>query len=104
MQPETSVALNMVGAAAVIPFLLEGLKKAEWFPWITTGTAALNRWVGILAALAVTVGIHYEWTAETRQLLVVVPTFAQFLGMVFNAASQWGLQQYVYKTGVKATP
>lgn len=97
-------AFQMIGAAAVIPYLLEGLKKASWFPWIDNATAALNRWLGILAALAVTAGLHYEWSPETRVLSMTIPTLAAAVAWLFNAAIQWGLQQYVYKTGVAKSP
>jgi hypothetical protein len=94
-------AFQMVGAAAVIPFLVEGLKKAVWFPWIDHATEALNRWVGILAALLVTAGIHYTWSPDTRILAFTIPTLGAFITWLFNAVVQWGLQQYVYRTGVK---
>lgn len=93
-------AFQMVGAAAIIPYLIEGLKKASWFPWVNVATERLNQWLGILAALAVTAGIQYSWTAETRELLIVVPTLAAVVGILWNAAIQWGMQQFVYKTGV----
>jgi hypothetical protein len=94
-------AFQMVGAAALIPYLLEGLKKAAWFPWITEATTAINRWIGIVAALAVTAGLHYEWSPDTRVLSMTIPTLAAFVAWMFNALVQWGLQEYVYRTGVQ---
>ena len=101
---DTQLALNMMGAAAVIPYLIEGVKKSSWFPWLTTETERLNRLLGIAVALAVTAGLTYTWEPTTRTLTMQIPTLWQAGQTFWHAAVQWGLQQYVYKTSVSPRP
>jgi len=96
----TQIALNSVGAAAVIPHLIEALKNWPRFKLLTPDTATLNRWVGVLSALAVSVGVSYQWNAAERTLLIHIPTLVGALTVCWHATVQWGLQQYVYKTSV----
>ena len=90
-----------LGTAALIAFLLENLKKAAWFPWLTVQSSTLNSVVAAVAAFASTIGLNYMWDDTTRALTVVVPTLGGFLLLLWQFGIQWALQKFIYKTGVK---
>lgn len=101
---DSNIVLTTAGSAIGMVYFIEQLKKAKWFPWLNEYTNDLNRLVGVLAAGAVSFGIHYEWDAATRVLAITVPTATQFAHLTWNWFVQWALQQYAFKTGVTPTP
>lgn len=101
---DSNIVLTTAGSAIGMSYLIEQLKKADWFPFLTTYSEGLNRLVGVLAAGAVSVGIHYEWDVERHAVLIYLPTIVQVSHIGWNWFVQWALQQYAYKTGVKSAP
>lgn len=87
------------GAMAVIAsFLLQELKKASWFPWLTVETARLNLAASALIALASSVGIHYSWHgAENGTLLITGLTWVNLKAMLAHAGGQFAAQYGSYR-------
>ena len=81
-----------LGLAVVIPFMLQAMKNASWFPWLTRHTSQLNFAVGIVAATAATFGIHATWDASTGGTI----TIPGLMGL-WQAFVQWAAQQTAYK-------
>lgn len=59
-----------VAAAAIISFLISTLKQASWFPWLSTETAKVNRFLAIVLSGVATLGIHFSFNAQAHQLLI----------------------------------
>ena len=81
-----------LGLAVVIPFMLQAMKNATWFPWLNRQTSQINFIVGILAAGGATFGIHATWDMNTGGTI----TLPSLLGF-WQAFVQWAAQQTAYK-------
>ena len=89
------------GTAALVAFVLENLKKASWFPWLTVQSSTLNAVVAVVAAFGTAIGLNYMWDETTRMLTVHVPTLGGFLLLLWQFGVQWAIQKFIYRTGVK---
>ena len=81
-----------LGLAVVIPFLLQMLKNASWFPWLSRHTSQLNFAVGVIAASASVIGIHASYDMSTGGTITLPP-----LHTIWQAFIQWAGQQVAYK-------
>ena len=99
---DSNLVLTVFGSAIGVTQLIELVKRSPRFAFINTSSEQLNRLIGIVAAGAVSLGIHYEWDEATRVLAVHVPTGVQAMHLGWNWFVQWALQQYAYKTGIKS--
>lgn len=88
---------SAIGATAVaVAVLIQLLKKMPAVKWMNDHSEAVNRTVGILAACATGLGIHFTYDPNVGGsiLLPSVPELFQGIGHVL---SQWGVQQTFYK-------
>ncbi len=81
--PSATVAL-----AVVVPFLLQALKNASWFPVLTRETGKINFAVGVLAAAAATFGIHATWDATAGGTITLPGLHGIWQGLVQLAGQQ----------------
>ena len=98
---DSNLVLTVMGSAIGVTQLIELVKRSPRFAWINAQSEHLNRLIGVIAAGAVSIGIHYEWDETTRVLAVTVPTGVQAIHLGWNWFVQWAIQQYAYKTGIK---
>lgn len=91
----------MFGTGALISFLLENLKRASWFPWLSYESSKVNSAAAFVLAFFSTIGLQYMWDDTTRVLSVTVPTLSGFLTLLWQFGVQWAIQKFVYRTGVK---
>ena len=82
--------------AIIVSFGLQWVKKSQYFPWITTKTENVNRWVSILVAFFTGVGIYAQWNNGT--LIITGITATNIYHAVVRAVEQWTFQQTVYRT------
>lgn len=88
-----------LAAAAIITFLIGVLKKASWFPWLSSETAKVNRIAAIVLSGVATLGIHLTFNRQAGSLVITGLT----LNTILVGGYHW-LIQFVYTHGwFKAT-
>jgi hypothetical protein len=62
-QADTTVnaVATQVTVSGIVVAAIQWLKSSKLFPWITAETATLNRIIGVVAAVATSVGVHITW-------------------------------------------
>lgn len=68
MDPST---LGPVAIAQIVAvWLIQRLKEAKWFPWLTANSATASRIVAYAIAVLTTAGITWQWNAAQGQLVL----------------------------------
>lgn len=82
---------------AVTVFLLQLLKNSKWFPWLTTESAKLNRWIAIVAAGLASIGVNSTFDHTTGTLVITGLTLIS----IWHGLCQWVVsfvgQQVIFK-------
>jgi hypothetical protein len=68
MDPATLAPVAIVQVIAV--WLIQKVKAARWFPWLTENSATANRIVAYAIALLSTAGITWQWQAAQGELII----------------------------------
>ena len=103
MDPQTAV--SPIGLQAVIvlvaPFLLQWLKTARWFPWLTKfSDRALRGWSIAIAVLA-SVGIGVTWDGPAGRLVIDGLRWDALLALVLQVAVHFTGQEGLYRLVIK---
>lgn len=104
---DASIGLTSFTSAAIVVWAMNKLKAASWFPLIQKDAKVLNRAFSAVTAFAVSLGIHYTWTANpdgTHQLLLQIPTIAGLLLAFWHALNQFALQETIHQVTKPSTP
>lgn len=78
---------------------MQWLKNSKWFPLIKEGQKIGNRIWSIIAAGAITLGIHYVWNPApdgSHILQITIPSASVMLVACFHWASQFIYQETGY--------
>jgi len=76
----------------VVTILMQAMKNSEWFPFISRATGKINFWVGIMAAIASTAGIHANYDMAVGGTITLPG-----LHVIWQSVVQWATQQAAYK-------
>lgn len=76
-----------VTGAALLCYLLDWLKRQQWFPWLHFDSGKLNRWVSVIGAFFLAVGIEWTGDAGAGWTIHIPP-----LTVVLSACLEWGKQ------------
>ena len=89
--------------ALIVSFLLQYLKRAGWFPWLTEASSArLKAQFGFVAALLTAAGVHFAVSGSVFDDGGASITITGFsLAAVKDVVWQWAAQQAWYKLAVK---
>ena len=68
MDPSTLAPAAIVQVIAV--WVIQKLKSAQWFPWLTQNSALASRIVAYLIAIATAAGITWQWNAAQGVLTI----------------------------------
>lgn len=84
--------------------VLEVIKQSSYFNWLLHADTdpRIKTVVGIVAAGIGAFGIHYEWNEAARTLTFMIPTMGEALHHGWDVFIQFAIQEYVYRTGLKA--
>lgn len=74
-------------AQVIVVWLIQKLKQAQWFPWLTQNSAKASRLVAYLVGLGTTVGITMQWMAAQRDLVIHVPTWQTLIQAAYTLAT-----------------
>lgn len=83
--------------AAMIVWIIQGLKNAGWFPHMTVDTVKVNRFISALAALATASALHWNWDATTASLTISGLTVINVTHFAWAAAQQFVGQEMIYQ-------
>lgn len=70
MHPDASVLGTQLTMSAVIVFILQVLKKASWFPWLSDQTQRLNTIVAVVLSGLAALGIHSSFDPASHVLTI----------------------------------
>ena len=99
-QLDASIGLTHFTSAAIVVFAMNKLKAATWFPLVQKDAVALNRAFGAIIAFLVSIGIHYQWTANadgSHALLLQIPTLTALAYGVWHWLNQYALQEVIFQ-------
>lgn len=103
MDPQTAV--SPIGLQAVIvlvaPFLLQWLKTARWFPWLTTFSDGWLRFWSIAVAVLASVGIGITWDGPAGRLVIDGLHWDALLALVLQVAVHFTGQESLYRLIIK---
>lgn len=88
--------------AIIVSFGLQWVKKSQYFPWITTKTENVNKWVSIAIAFFTGVGIFATWDHGT--LTITGLTASNALHAITRGIQQWVFQTTAYRTLIAPPP
>lgn len=105
-QPPTPTDANEWGASLVWAFLssslLEWMKRKPWISVISVNTARYTqRIIGILLALATSLGVHASFETTTGVLTVTGLLWPSVATAVWETVRQFVLTEITYRTAVK---
>lgn len=83
--------------------LFEWIKKWKAIPQITALTTTLNRWIGILVAVAMGLGITFNFDSQAHTLLISGLSWTLIGNALWAMVVQWVMQQGWYG-GLTKTP
>lgn len=96
---------NQFGAGIIVAYALELLKKSNKFHFLNSEDSAKYKgFIGAIAALITTVGIHYTFDYDATGhgiLTFMLPTVPEVLHSLVDFAKQWAFQQFSYDVAVK---
>ena len=68
MDPSTLAPVAIV--QVIVVWLIQKLKQAKWFPWLTQNSATASRLVAYGIAIVSAAGITWQWNAAQGQLII----------------------------------
>jgi len=95
-----SLAGTQLGAAVIITWVINRLKKSNRCTWVGTHTEQANRIAGMVAALACSLGLVFNSTGNAEvgwQIGITVPPLGQLIKTVFDVAGGVGMQYGTYR-------
>jgi hypothetical protein len=81
-------------------YVIEVLKQSKLFPWLTAESRTLNRWLGIVIALGVSLGISAHYDGSQGSLLIGGLNPGDLMHNGLHALGQWAVQQYSYDSAI----
>lgn len=95
-----NTVVHQIGLAGILVYLLQGLKRANWFPWIGQHTDTLNRVLSLIAAGIAAVGVEIATTGSLTTggtLTITYPSWQVMTETGLRFVCQYVLQQAFYK-------
>lgn len=93
---DPSLVTQFTGAAMIV-WIIQGLKSAGWFPHMDVDTVKVNRFVSALAALATASALHWNWDAATSSITISGLTVVNVTHFVWAALQQFVGQEMIYQ-------
>jgi hypothetical protein len=89
---------TQASVAVLVSYALQWIKQSKWFPFITTETQTLNRWISAVVAFASGLGIFFTWNHTAGTLTIAGLTAANLLHAGTGMIQQWLFQHAAYRT------
>jgi hypothetical protein len=91
------LVISQVTLSTVVVVVMEWLKKAQWFPWISAQSDKVNKALGAFLAAVTAVGIHYTYDASTATLTFTGISFGALGHAFWHWLQSYAVQETVYK-------
>src|SRR5690242_19307330 len=91
---------HQTGIAFASVYAIQLLKRSNLFPWLRTDTDTLNRVVSVVVAFATAAGIKFAMNgtfATGETITIQVPSLAVVLDTLVHFATQFGMQETIYR-------
>ena len=95
---------HQIGIAAGVVWLLEWLKRSNWFPWLNQNSVLVNRVVSIVVALIAAIGVTMSITGNLQlggSLTITFPSLPTMLDAGSHFLTQLVLQEGLYQQVVR---
>lgn len=107
MDADTSLVATHIGSTIAVIGGIQWLKKIKSLTFIQAGSKVISRFVSIVAAFFVTVGIHYTWSTNpdgTHTLILANINFMVIVIALFHVTEQFLYQETGYQAlqGIQA--
>jgi hypothetical protein len=101
---DANPVLTHGGTAFAVIYVLQKLKKADWFPLLKAGQAWVTRAASITVALGVGLGISYEWNPASHALLITGLSWGLIAPKLMTVFVQYATQESGYQVlqGIQA--
>lgn len=83
--------------SAVIVWVIERLKAAKWFPWLSVETWRLNRAIAVILSGLAALGIHAEFNSVEGILTITGLTLTSILHGGADWISSFVIQQVLFR-------
>lgn len=90
-----SLATDQVVVSFIIVWILQRLKKASWFPWLSAEKTNVLRYVAVLASGLGALGIGFHFTASTHELVISGLSF----GGILEGVTSW-VRSHIFQEGI----
>lgn len=100
----SNVAMTQFTSSAVVVYVMQKLKSADWFPLIQDGRVWANRAISIGSAGLIAIGVNYTWNPQTRGLLLIIPPLSVMAVGLWHWLNQYAMNEMLYRATVARTP
>jgi len=97
------LVISQVTLSAVAVVVMQWLKNAQWFPWLTAESSKLQNAFAAFSAALVAVGIHYSYDATAGTLTIVGISWASLGHGLWHWLQSYAFQEVIYKGAIKPT-
>lgn len=94
----TNILASQATIAALTTYAIQWVKRSPYFPWLTTETQSINRWISGLVAVCSGLGIFLTWDHSAGILTITGLTLTNLLHAGSKVVEQWVIQHAAYKT------
>lgn len=104
---DASIGVTHFTSAAIVVYALNKLKSAKWFPLLQKDWTWVNRGASMFVAVAVSIGIHYTWTAGTdggHTLTLQIPTLSVLAIGIWHWLNQYAMQETLHQITKDKSP
>lgn len=90
-----SLATDQVVVSFIIVWVLQRLKQASWFPWLTAEKTNALRIIGVIASGLGAVGIGFHFSADTHELVIS----GLSLSGILSGGLSW-VRSHIFQEGI----
>lgn len=95
------IVISQVTLSAVAVVVMQWLKKAKWFPWLTEQSGKVQNVVAAITAAIVAIGVHYTYDPLTSTLTVTGISWAALGHGAWHWLQSYTFQEVIYKGAIK---
>lgn len=95
------LVISQVTLSAVAVVVMQWLKKASWFPWLTEQSGKLQNIVAAFTAAIVAIGVHYTYDSSTATLTITGISWGALGHGIWHWLQSYTFQEVIYKGAIK---
>lgn len=95
------LVISQVTLSAVAVVVMQWLKKASWFPWLTEQSGKIQNVVAAFTAAIVAIGVHYTYDSTTATLTITGISWAALGHGVWHWLQSYTFQETIYQAAFK---